>query len=373
MKIVHVINNLGGAGAQNLVVQLAISQAKKHLVTVITVDKAATEYERLMLQRLQSAGVECRGLDREVGSGIRGISVVTRLVRLLKEVDPAVVNSHLEFPHLLVGAARMLATISGAKWRFVMTVHSSPEKLPYLTRVITREVPRVYCSQTSFDTNTGRPALYRVINNGVSFRKPPEPGRLREKLLETIGAPTDAKLVMTAGAVRPEKNFPGAIEAVALANLQNREFPTIHYLICGREGLDIEPSRRMVRECGADSFVHFLGLRDDVPELLTASDCYLSASSREGLPMAVLEAVFSGIPCVLSPIEPHCKVADGMAGCYLGADHTPAALANSLLVALHANQKHADLLQQRERQLQQYDIEVCADKYLDFYSAVVDS
>ncbi|MBP1035273.1 glycosyltransferase family 4 protein [Serratia fonticola] len=54
-----------------------------------------------------------------------------------------------------------------------------------------------------------------------------------------------------------------------------------------------------------DSRVKYLGQRNDVNDLLLTSDFFVSASSFEGMPMAALEAIASGLPCILSDISPH--------------------------------------------------------------------
>jgi len=51
-----------------------------------------------------------------------------------------------------------------------------------------------------------------------------------------------------------------------------------------------------------DNYVHFLGIRDDIPELLGASDIFVLPSIREGLPVAVIEAMAAGLPVVASNV-----------------------------------------------------------------------
>jgi glycosyltransferase involved in cell wall biosynthesis len=50
--------------------------------------------------------------------------------------------------------------------------------------------------------------------------------------------------------------------------------------------------------------VHFLGARTDIPDVLAALDVFVLSSLREGLPVAVSEAMLAGLPLVLSDIEP---------------------------------------------------------------------
>jgi glycosyltransferase involved in cell wall biosynthesis len=48
--------------------------------------------------------------------------------------------------------------------------------------------------------------------------------------------------------------------------------------------------------------VHLLGVRDDIPNLLAAADVFALASSWEGLPLAVIEAMAAGLPVVATDV-----------------------------------------------------------------------
>ncbi len=65
------------------------------------------------------------------------------------------------------------------------------------------------------------------------------------------------------------------------------------------------------KEIGIDENVKFLGVRRDIAELLSAADMLLFPSRIEGLPIACVEAQFSGLPCILSDsIAGDTKIAD---------------------------------------------------------------
>ena len=55
----------------------------------------------------------------------------------------------------------------------------------------------------------------------------------------------------------------------------------------------------------------FLGTRSDIPELLQAMDLFLFPSLYEGLPVALIEAQASSLPCLISDqIPKECKKTD---------------------------------------------------------------
>ena len=61
-----------------------------------------------------------------------------------------------------------------------------------------------------------------------------------------------------------------------------------------------EKIKKMAKEYGIETKVKFLGLREDIPQLLQAMDLFLFPSLFEGLPVTLVEAQAAGLPCVIS-------------------------------------------------------------------------
>jgi glycosyltransferase involved in cell wall biosynthesis len=61
----------------------------------------------------------------------------------------------------------------------------------------------------------------------------------------------------------------------------------------------------LAKRFGIYDRVDFLGLREDIPDLLHKADLFVSCSEAEGLPNVLLEAQASGLPVVASDIPPH--------------------------------------------------------------------
>ena len=65
-------------------------------------------------------------------------------------------------------------------------------------------------------------------------------------------------------------------------------------------GEDFDAVCKYAKKLGIDKRIKFLGVRDDIPALLSASDVFIFPSRFEGLSITCIEAQFSGLPCVLS-------------------------------------------------------------------------
>ena len=59
-----------------------------------------------------------------------------------------------------------------------------------------------------------------------------------------------------------------------------------------------------IRDRGLTDCVQFLGVREDINELMQAFDLFLLPSLFEGLPVTMVEAQASGLPCVISDKVP---------------------------------------------------------------------
>jgi glycosyltransferase involved in cell wall biosynthesis len=77
--------------------------------------------------------------------------------------------------------------------------------------------------------------------------------------------------------------------------------PDCALLVAGRGELD-EALRRQAEELGIEKRVHFLGFRADMPQVLQTLDCFVFPSLREGLGLALVEAMASGLPVVASRV-----------------------------------------------------------------------
>ncbi len=70
-----------------------------------------------------------------------------------------------------------------------------------------------------------------------------------------------------------------------------------HLLLAGSDSLD-GACQKLVQKYKLENNIHFLGYRTDIPNLMMISDIAVSASSQEGLPVNIMEAMYVGLPVV---------------------------------------------------------------------------
>lgn len=208
-----------------------------------------------------------------------------------------------------------------------------------------------------------RRARIHTIPNGIRFTP-----LLHSTLRAELALAPEDRLLVAVGNLYPVKGHRVLLEAVALLTPRG---PRLHVAIAGRGELAAELERQ-ARELGLDGRIHLLGLREDVANLLAAADIFALPSLSEGLPLALLEAMFAGRPIVASAVgEVPVALAGGAAG-LLVEPGDPAALAGAL-GRLLTNPFEAQLLGKsaQSRAAAEYGIGRMVARYFELYTRVL--
>jgi len=107
----------------------------------------------------------------------------------------------------------------------------------------------------------------------------------------------DSIILLSVGELNKRKNHKVVINAIKMLNKKD-----IFYFIIG-EGKLRGFLTKLIIKLGLSDRVFLLGYRKDIPNLLRASDIFIFPSIREGLGMAALEAMASGLPLIASHIN----------------------------------------------------------------------
>ena len=151
--------------------------------------------------------------------------------------------------------------------------------------------------------NAGRVAY--VSGVGIDLQK--FAGGITDKAVkrEELGIPYDAKLLLSVGELNRNKNHEIVMQAI--------QGMDIYYLIAGNGPLRGH-LENTVEEFGLTDRVKLLGYRRDIRELCAAADVFVLPSIREGLPVALMEAMAGGMPVVCSEIRGNTDLIDNNGG-----------------------------------------------------------
>lgn len=149
----------------------------------------------------------------------------------------------------------------------------------------------------------------------------------RQEKRRSLGYGEDDFLVLTVAEMTANKNHITILKALALLK-EKGELGNIHYLICGRGEMwaSLEQS---AKELGISDHVNFLGYRTDAPELYKASDLFAFVTFREGLSVALMEAMSSGMAIVCAKIRGNTDlIEDNVSGVF--SENSPEAVAEHI-------------------------------------------
>jgi glycosyltransferase involved in cell wall biosynthesis len=171
----------------------------------------------------------------------------------------------------------------------------------------------------------GRPGQYEVIHSGVDpkqYAVNPAAALKARRLFKTENRPT----VLVLSNFKKQKS---PLDVVKVAEALAPRLPNVLFLWAGDGPLLPEVEKRIAASNLKTNF-DLLGWRDEIAQLLAASDVLLLTSIYEGLPRVVLQAMAAGKPVVASAVSGTPEaVQDGASG-FLHPAHATAAMAGSL-------------------------------------------
>lgn len=160
---------------------------------------------------------------------------------------------------------------------------------------------------------------------------------IKNDIRKELKIPPETLLICSIGRICKEKGFDVYLDAAAHV-LKHRK--DVKFLIIGQEiGRDIvRKLKEQIRELQIDDFIYLLGFRNDISEILQQIDIFTLASSTEGLPRVVAEAMASKKPVVVTGFHSANEiVSDGETG-YIVPINRADMIAEKLLTLLDAPQ-----------------------------------
>lgn len=148
-----------------------------------------------------------------------------------------------------------------------------------------------------------------------------------------LDVPNNAVLLLSVGELNENKNHETVIRAVASLN-----DPRICYCIAGK-GDKKERLEALISELKLNNKVKLLGYRSDINELLYAADIFVFPSYREGLPVALMEAMAHGMPIACSRIRGNVDLIDEGKGGVMFDPQSIDSVKDSIKVLLDADWK----------------------------------
>ena len=334
MKVVHIVTLLELGGAQQTALTLLRNLDRGRFEPVLFCGRGG-----FLDASAKESGVRVRfvpGLRRPIRPWWDVLALVC-LIRYLREERPALVHTHSSKAGVLGRIAAWMAGVPAA----VHTVHGfgfTPAQSPW-GRALFVALERCLASITASLIFVSKSNREESLRRGIGRRTPRHLIRaaipLQEFLplahsreaLPGIGLHPSDMVVTTIGPFKPQKNLSDFIRAAALVSERH---PRARFLVVGDGEGRAEMEKEIVKH-GLHDRVILAGWRRDIPAVLNRTDIFCMTSLWEGLPMALVEAMAAGLPCVVNGVD-GCSdvIEDGQNG-FLTVPGHPEATAERIL------------------------------------------
>ena len=370
LRVMRVIArmNVGGPAVQvsGLMRHLPHDEFDQRLYTGWCADDEA---DYILTQAPDVEATRIDGLGRAIKPGDDARALAS-LVGQIRQFRPHIVHTHTAKAGIL---GRTAVRLAGSGSATVHTFHGhllhgyfSPAKtraIVALEAALARGTDRLVAVGTQvrddlLEAGIGKPDQFAIIPPGLEL----PPSMSRASARASFGVPDEAPVVSFLGRLAPIKRPDRFVEAVSLIHEAR---PDVRFLVAG-DGTEVE----VIERASHSLPIVKLGWRDDVENVLAASDAVMLTSDNEGTPLSLIQAALVGLPVVATRVGSVPDVViDGTTGWLSEPD--PASLASATLDMLTSPEiARARGRAARERANRLYGVQRLADDHTRLYCEI---
>ncbi len=256
-----------------------------------------------LVEKLDASGIRHVALPVHSKSPYVMMNMVPLMRKLIADNRIELVHAHSRVPAWICWAALGRRSAHGRHIPFITTCHST-YSVHLGSRVMSLGDHMIAVSrfvERHIRDNFGTPPdKIDVVYNGVSpaIYDQQRSATLNEKYRHLLGIAPHEKVVGMVASLTPRKGYLHFINSAARLL---RDFPDTKFLAVGG-GPQKDELEARVRELNLTDRFIFLGVRSDVSDLLSLFDVFVLASSSEGLPYVILEAMCMKRPVVTTDV-----------------------------------------------------------------------
>jgi L-malate glycosyltransferase len=362
MKIVHVVSADGWGGLEAMVLDLLSSDVYRAQIdaTLIALN------EGWLAARARAKGLHVVVVPE---SAMPFLSLVRQLKRVIDDVKPDIIHTH-RYKEILLGAM-----LSGRRApRHIVTIHGYEPPARLLVRwraflgnsfcigaALLRGARFIVVADHLRKTFMIPRSRCVTINNGIQIPVPevvgPEPHCPDNSKAAVIG---------WVGRMVPVKGLSTLLEAVA--EMTWTPSPTLLLIGDGPERVSLE---RLAKVLGISERVRFQGFVENAWPFYNQMDLFALPSHHEGIPMALLEALGSGLPVVASSVGGIPRVIGAGGIGVLIDSRSPTVWANVLTDLLKDRSKMRAIGERARSHIQtNFSVEAMARRYMAMYESM---
>ena len=366
MRILQVITSLDMGGAETLVVNLIPRlQSLGDTVDLCIFDGKETP----LTQRLRKESPQTK--IYALGHGVYNPLYIFKLVKIMKNYD--IVHTHNSSPQLFVAIANLFCSqklvstehnTSNRKrnWKWYRPIESwmySRYNHVICISKIAEEKLREYMGGKWLVESSNRYKSITTINNGIDVNTISEAVPCQELL----DLKKNRKAILMVAGFRKQKNQDTIIRALTLLDQEKYE---VWFAGIGER---MEEVKQLALSLGVCERVRFLGLRTDIPNVLTAADFIVMSSHWEGLSLSNVEGMSAHKPFIASDVNGLREVTKGYGILFPHEDGK--ALANEINQLAESDKYYDEVANRCYNRALEFDISKMVNGYNQVYQKVI--
>ncbi len=303
------------------------------------------------------------GLDTEVTDFRKGIREIYRFFKGMAAYKPDIL-------HTVLFWGNIIGRVTGKILKLPVIICSQRSTDPWRRwyHWLLERWTANYCHAIVSNSYAGKKVLEKkgilrqeriyVIPNGLEVRQ------VKPWSREILGLKPEERAVVTVGNLRPAKGHSLLLLAAAEVSKQK---PEVKFIIVGEGPLEKELKKKAV-DLNIATRVQFMGFQEEPLAIVACCDIFVLPSLWEGCPVALLEAMALGKPCVATSVgDVPMIIKSGVDG-LLVEPGKPGELARALLELLDDEKMRQNLGKQAYRKIKEfYSLEKMVDSYVKFY------
>lgn len=353
MKVLHIITSLRTGGAEKLIVDLLPRLSEfGNDVDLLIFNGEKTEF----YHKLEGAGIKIYDFGESIYSPLH----IFRLIKFMHRYD--IIHTH-NTPCQYAAAIAHCLSFGGCK--LITTEHMTDNrrrnhKLFYLfDKFIYSKYKKIICvsdqTKINLENYNGKSAKITTIYNGIDLSA-------YHKSENFSDTDNNHIIIMIAG-FRPQKDQDTLLKAMTL-------LPKDYRLQLAGDGVRRAELEKLAADLNITDRVDFLGVRNDIPDLLNKASIVVLSSHSEGLSLSSLEGMASGHPFIASDVDGLHEIVKDNGILFPEGDYNK--LAEEIKKLTEDKEYAKQIAINCQNKAKQYDISLTALEYNNIYKELIE-
>lgn len=373
IKIVFFISDLGGGGAERVLLNILRNIDRSHFIPILFLFK---RYGILLSSLPQDIEVySLKELKGKFWYGFQWLNLLIQFAKHLRKIRPHVVFSLMWYPNAIAILAKIL---NGLNFKVIVSERTSTfiyesRFVNYLRSLV---IHFLYPKADIIISPSKGIAEDLILSYGISKEKirtahnPVDLNTIHERAKESLNHPwykNGEDIIIAVGRLGKEKGFDYLIKAISFLSKNGIDFKLI---IIG-EGNERKSLQSLAGELNLENRIDFAGFQENPYKYLSRSKIFVLSSIYEGFPNVLLEALSLGVPSIATrcPTGPEEIITDGVDG-ILVPPANEKALAEAIKRVLLDEALRKRLSQSGRKRAEEFRVEKIVKQFEDVIEAV---